>query len=119
MGEKNLYTFMLSVHGLTRGRDPELGAGGAEGAKGNAKGKEMATIERYTNRALGAIDGLGSRIRLCPRCGRAGVERHTAGGRIFVHAESSELLSDGLLVVPLEACPLDTLPFDVSHPHII
>jgi hypothetical protein len=79
----------------------------------------MAHVETFTDKAPGAIDGLGGRIQVCPRCGRAGIERHTAEGRAFVHAEFSELLSDGLITVPVEACPLDPLPFDVHHPDVI
>lgn len=79
----------------------------------------MALAETFTDKAPGTIDGLGGLVRPCPRCGRPGVERHTAEGRICVHAETSELLSDGLLTVPVEACPLDPLPFDVRHPDVI
>jgi hypothetical protein len=79
----------------------------------------MAHVETFTDKALGAVDGLGGQIQVCPRCGRTGVERHTAEGRTFVHAEFSELLSDGLVTVPVEACPLDPLPFDVRHPDVI
>lgn len=79
----------------------------------------MAHVETFTDKPVGAIDGLGGLVQPCPRCGRAGVERHTAEGRTCVHAEFSELLSDGLLTVPVEACPLDPLPFDVRHPDVI
>ena len=80
----------------------------------------MAHVETFTDKAPGALDGLGGLIQVCPRCGRAGVERRTAeGGRTCVHAEFSELLADGLVTVPVEACPLDPLPFDVHHPDVI
>lgn len=79
----------------------------------------MAHVETFTDKSPGALDGLGDRVQLCPRCGQAGVVRHSAEGPTFVHAEFSELLSDGLLTVPVEACPLDPLPFDVHRPGVI
>jgi hypothetical protein len=79
----------------------------------------MAHVELFTDKVPGAIEGLGDQVQLCPRCRQAGIERHTAEGPVFVHAESSEILSDGLLTVPIEACPLDHLPFDVHRKGVI
>ena len=79
----------------------------------------MAQVETFADKALGAIDGIGGLVQPCPRCGRLGVERRTAEGRAYVHSEFSELLADGLLTVPVEACPLDPLPFDVHRPDVI
>ncbi len=79
----------------------------------------MAHVETFTDMAPSAIDGIGGLVQPCPRCGRLGVERRTAEGRTYVHSEFSELLSAGLLTVPVEACPLDPLPFDVHRPDVI
>jgi hypothetical protein len=79
----------------------------------------MILFETYTDQAPGSFPGLEAMIELCPRCGRPGVERRTAKGRICVHAETSELLADGLLTVPVESCPLGPLPFDVQDPDVI
>ena len=79
----------------------------------------MAHLETFTNQAPGSISDLEAAIRLCPRCGRPGIERRVAGGRVCVHAETSELLADGLLTVPVESCPLGPLPFDVHDPDVI
>lgn len=79
----------------------------------------MARLETFVDRTPGEVFSFDSVVELCPRCGRPGIERRTPEGRACVHAETSELLSDGLLTVPVEACPLDPLPFDVRHPDVI
>jgi hypothetical protein len=79
----------------------------------------MILFETYTDQATGSFPGLEAVIELCSRCGRPGVERRTAEGRICVHAETSELLADGLLTMPVEFCPLGPIPFDVQDPHVI
>lgn len=79
----------------------------------------MAQVETFTDKEPGEVDGLGSPVELCPRCGRPGVERVTVEGRACVHAETSEILSDGLVTIPVEVCPLDPLPFAVRQPNVI
>ena len=53
------------------------------------------------------------------RCGRPGVEQQTEEGRVCVHAETTEIQSDGMLTLPVESCPLGPLPFAVKHPEVI
>ena len=76
----------------------------------------MVLLETFTDQAPGSLHSPEAVIELCPRCGRPGVERRIAEGRIFVHAETSQLLADGLLTVPVESCPLGPLPFEVHDP---
>lgn len=79
----------------------------------------MAHFETFTNQTPGTAPDTEGRVEICPRCGRPGVERRIAAGRVFVHTEASEILSDGLLTVPVESCPLGPLPFDVRDPDVI
>ncbi len=79
----------------------------------------MVLLETFTDQAPGSLQGPEAVIELCPRCGRPGVERRSAEGRVCVHAETSELLADGLLTMPVESCPLGPLPFDVHDPDVI
>lgn len=72
----------------------------------------MVQVETYTARSPGDLDGL---VEVCPRCGRSGVERETAEGRVCVHSEKLEMMPDGLLVAPVDFCPVDLLPFALSH----
>jgi hypothetical protein len=76
----------------------------------------MLQVESYTARVPGDLD---ERIEICPRCGRSGVEREAAEGRLCVHAESLEMLSDGILVAPVDFCPVALLPFALSNPDFI
>ncbi len=46
-------------------------------------------------------------VESCPRCGRSGMrESRDDGAELIVHSESSELLSDGMLVEPSDCCYL-------------
>ncbi len=77
----------------------------------------MVQVESYTSRTF---DDPADRFGVCPRCGRTGVERETAEGRVCVHAESLEMMSDGILVAPVDFCPVALLlPFFPSHPDYI
>jgi hypothetical protein len=76
----------------------------------------MVQVETYTARSPGDLDG---RVEVCSRCGRSGVERDTAEGRVCVHAEKLEMMPDGLLVAPVDFCPVGLLPFALSHPDYI
>ncbi len=79
----------------------------------------MVEVENYTVWTAGAPAGAPERLGVCARCGRPGVERETPEGRVCVHAESLEMMSDGLLVSPVDFCPVEPLPFAVSHPDYI
>ena len=80
----------------------------------------MAHTDVFTDRTPGeAFSSDENVVELCPRCGRPGVERETEDGRVCVHAETTEIHSDGLLTVPVESCPLGPLPFAVNHPEVI
>ena len=65
----------------------------------------MQTItEDYTILETGtAIFGAGS-VERCSCCGRNGLREHLAGQDAIIHTEVSELMSDGLLVVPGDCC---------------
>ena len=76
----------------------------------------MVQVESYTAREPGDMDG---RIEVCSRCGRSGLERDTAHGRVCVHAEKLEMLPDGLLVDPVDFCSIPLLSFSLSHPDFI
>ena len=58
----------------------------------------------YTRLAPGTpILGCGC-VERCPRCGRNGLREHLAGQDAILHTEVTELMSDGLLVVPGDCC---------------
>jgi hypothetical protein len=66
----------------------------------------MVQVESYTAKAPGIPF---DRIEVCPRCGRTGIERNLAEGRVCVHAESLEMMPDGLLIAPVDFCPIGLL----------
>jgi hypothetical protein len=44
-------------------------------------------------------------VECCPRCGRAGIEQHSADREpVVVHSEISEVLGDGMRVEPQDCC---------------
>ena len=79
----------------------------------------MIEVENYTAWTVGGPVGAPERLEVCARCGRTGIERETPEGRLCVHAESLEMMSDGLLVSPVDFCPVTRLPFAISHPDFI
>jgi len=79
----------------------------------------MPEVENYKELSPGAVLPSEDRIAFCARCGRPGIERLTQDGAIWVHAESLEMLPDGLLVEPVDYCLTGPLPFAVSHPDFI
>lgn len=65
------------------------------------------TTEDFTRMPEGAEIPMDGWIRRCPQCGRNGLKESLADGSIWcVHVESSELLGDGMLVMPLDRCEL-------------
>ena len=79
----------------------------------------MLEVENYKTLSPGALLPSEGRVAFCVRCGRPGIERHTQDGLICVHAESLEMLPDGLLVEPVDYCSAAPLPFAISHPEFI
>lgn len=79
----------------------------------------MVDVENYTAGTPGEESGTPERLEVCPRCGRTGVEREMPQGRLFIHVEALEMMSDGLLVSPTDFCPASPLPFALSHPDFI
>jgi len=67
----------------------------------------MRTFENFTTASVGTRGPLEGTIALCPACGRAGILEHLADGAAeFVHVETEEVLGDGMLVEPIDCCPL-------------
>jgi hypothetical protein len=67
----------------------------------------MRTVENYTNASVGSTLPYDVTIAVCPSCGRTGVLEYLANGAAaFVHAESEEVMGDGMLVEPIDYCPL-------------
>ena len=70
----------------------------------------MLEVENYKAFVPGAVFEPAERVDACSRCGRSGVERRTQDGLVCVHEETLEMMSDGLLVTPVDACLLEPLP---------
>jgi len=67
----------------------------------------MLVLEDFTVLSPGAeVAGEGS-VERCPRCGRSGLRERVGGEPTFLHAQSSEVMSDGLLVTPEDCCADD------------
>jgi hypothetical protein len=65
----------------------------------------MLTIEDFTKLPEGLVVALEGRVGRCPICGRNGIERVQTDGRgIYLHLQTSEILSDGLLIEPRDCC---------------
>jgi hypothetical protein len=75
-------------------------------------------VEHFTELKPGAI-ALEGRIDVCPRCDRPGIERSGLGSASFIHMQSTEILGDGVVTVPLESCTFSPLPFDVRDRDVI
>ncbi len=72
----------------------------------------MQYIEDFTSLPAGTISWPEGQVERCPMCGRTGIEQIISehGARVFVHAQSSEILSDGMLVEPQECCTVTEVP---------
>lgn len=67
----------------------------------------MRTVENFTNGSVGSESPFQGTIALCPRCGRAGILEYLADGAAeFVHVETEEVMGDGMLIEPIDSCPL-------------
>lgn len=65
----------------------------------------MVVLEDFTGISAGQDIALEGHVERCPRCGRPGIERHIAGGSlVYVHAQTSEILGDGMLVEAQDCC---------------
>jgi hypothetical protein len=67
----------------------------------------MRTVKNFTQGAIGSNAPGRGRIGVCPHCGRAGVvDSLPEGASEFVHIEMREVMGDGMLVQPIDRCPL-------------
>lgn len=64
----------------------------------------MVVTQDFTAGSQGApLDGF---VESCPLCGRSGVREDQDGVEVIVHAEATEMLSDGMTVEPCDCCYL-------------
>ena len=69
----------------------------------------MRIFEDFTGIAIGASRAMAGQVSVCPCCGRSGVRGSLPDGAAeFVHAETEELFGDGMLVLPVDSCRLDS-----------
>jgi len=65
----------------------------------------MIVMEDFTKLSAGVQIPTDGRIALCPRCGRNGARRRRFDGSIrYVHAQSTQILGDGLRTDPADSC---------------
>jgi len=65
----------------------------------------MRTYDDFTGVALGTRIPMEGDISVCPRCGRLGIVEALADDRTeFVHAETEEVMGDGMLIEPVDSC---------------
>jgi len=88
--------------------------------KTETEGSRMISVENFTTLPQGAVAFEGS-IATCPRCARTGIERPTeAGGRTFLHVQSTEIVGDGMVTESVDACSLsEGLPFDMRGEGVV
>ncbi|HET7453432.1 MAG TPA: hypothetical protein VFL12_11860, partial [Thermoanaerobaculia bacterium] len=61
----------------------------------------------FTETAIGTTIPTEGAVSICPVCDRPGILETLPDGRYeFVHVESEELLGDGILVTPVDACAI-------------
>jgi len=65
----------------------------------------MVVLEDFTQASAGQdIPGEGHVVS-CPRCGRSGIQQHSEqGALLLVHAQTSEVLGDGMRIEPRDSC---------------
>jgi len=70
----------------------------------------MMTVEIFTALPEGrTVPDEGTVVR-CPRCGRNGIlQEHALCGPRCLHAETTTVLGDGMLVEPTDCCELPAL----------
>ena len=67
----------------------------------------MIMYEDFTILAIGFIATLEGEVSRCPVCGRNGVVKRTETEHPYcIHAESSEVLGDGMRTDPTDRCRL-------------
>jgi hypothetical protein len=67
----------------------------------------MLTTEDFTSMPEGLLDPLAGRVSRCPFCSRNGIETHPqSGAATFLHVQTSDVMSDGMLVEPQDCCVL-------------
>jgi hypothetical protein len=67
----------------------------------------MISFEDFTSFPLGFEIPFEGRVDTCPRCGRNGIEEQPAcGNAYFLHSQSSDIRPDGMLIEPVDCCPL-------------
>ncbi|HEX7254144.1 MAG TPA: hypothetical protein VF376_14795 [Thermoanaerobaculia bacterium] len=67
----------------------------------------MVVLEDFTKFRIGRDIPLEGQVLRCPRCGRPGVEQPSGfNGPIYVHAQTSEIIGDGMRTEPQDCCSL-------------
>ena len=67
----------------------------------------MVVLEDFTRESAGRDIPTEGHVECCPRCGRPGVEQPSGeGAPIFVHAQTSEILGDGMRTEPQDCCSM-------------
>lgn len=68
----------------------------------------MQYVEDFTKLPAGTTVWPEGQVERCPKCGRPGIEQvlTEAGSVVFLHAQTTEMLCDGLLIEPQEACTI-------------
>jgi hypothetical protein len=67
----------------------------------------MIVLEDFTGVGVGRDIPVEGHIRRCPLCGRSAVEQPSKDGTpLFVHAQISQVLGDGMLTEPRDCCAL-------------
>jgi hypothetical protein len=69
----------------------------------------MITAEDFTLLPEGRAGTAELTVVACPCCGRHGVLEPEARGVLCVHAETTTVLADGMLVEPTDCCVLPRL----------
>ena len=65
----------------------------------------MVFLEDFTRVSTGLRLPIEGRVERCLRCGRSGIEGRSPDGiRLVIHSQTTELLGDGMLVVPRGCC---------------
>jgi len=65
----------------------------------------MVVLEDFTKFRIGRDIPLEGPVQRCPRCGRPGVEQSSgSNGPIFVHAQTSEIIGDGMRTELQDCC---------------
>jgi len=65
----------------------------------------MITFEDFTSFPAGFEIPFEGWVTTCPRCGRNGIaEDPSCGEPYFLHAQSNEVRSDGMLTEPIDCC---------------